>query len=138
VVSFTPMPLYPRGKSLRYPLDRRLGGPQSRSGRLREEKIRHCRDSNSDPSVIQPVVSRYTDYAIPAPYDTPSYECLMFQIPKSGYNSVINISIIFLGNYNFNYPVLDSENRDPCVETCFEQRIISFLNCLVCVSLTHG
>jgi hypothetical protein len=33
VVSFTPLLLYPRGKSLRYPLDRRLGGPQSRSGR---------------------------------------------------------------------------------------------------------
>jgi hypothetical protein len=28
VVSFTPRPLYPRGKSPRYPLDRRLGGPQ--------------------------------------------------------------------------------------------------------------
>jgi hypothetical protein len=32
VVSFTPWPLYPRGKSPRYLLDRRLGGPQSRSG----------------------------------------------------------------------------------------------------------
>jgi hypothetical protein len=32
-------PLYPRGKSLQYPLDRRLGGPQSRSERLGEEKI---------------------------------------------------------------------------------------------------
>jgi hypothetical protein len=39
VVSFTPRPLYPRGKSPRYPLDRRLGGPQSRSGRRGEEKI---------------------------------------------------------------------------------------------------
>jgi hypothetical protein len=29
VVSFMPLPLYPRGKSPRYPLDRRLGGPQS-------------------------------------------------------------------------------------------------------------
>jgi hypothetical protein len=28
VVSFTPWPLYPQGKSLLYPLDRRLGGPQ--------------------------------------------------------------------------------------------------------------
>jgi len=27
VVSFTPRPFYHRGKSLRYPLDRRLGGP---------------------------------------------------------------------------------------------------------------
>jgi hypothetical protein len=27
MVSFTPRPLYPRGKSPRYPLDRRRGGP---------------------------------------------------------------------------------------------------------------
>jgi hypothetical protein len=29
VVNFTPRPLYPHGKSPRYPLDRRMGGPQS-------------------------------------------------------------------------------------------------------------
>jgi hypothetical protein len=39
VVNFTPCPLYPRGKSPRYPLDRRLGGSQSQSGRFGEEKI---------------------------------------------------------------------------------------------------
>jgi hypothetical protein len=39
VVSFTPRPLYPRGKSPRYQLDRRLGEPQSHSGRSEEEKI---------------------------------------------------------------------------------------------------
>jgi hypothetical protein len=33
VVSFTTRPLYAKGKSPRYPLDRRLGGPQSLSGR---------------------------------------------------------------------------------------------------------
>jgi hypothetical protein len=38
VVSFTPLPLYPRGKSPRYPLDRRLGEPQSRSGPCEQEK----------------------------------------------------------------------------------------------------
>jgi hypothetical protein len=43
VVSFTPRPLYPQGKNPRYPLDRRLGGPQSRFGHSVEEK-------NSQPS----------------------------------------------------------------------------------------
>jgi hypothetical protein len=38
VVSFTPRPLYPQGKSPWYPLDRRMGGPQSRSGRGGDEK----------------------------------------------------------------------------------------------------
>jgi hypothetical protein len=38
VVSFTPLPLYPQGKSPWYPLDRRLSGPESRSGRGGEEK----------------------------------------------------------------------------------------------------
>jgi hypothetical protein len=37
-VSCTPLPLYPRGKSLRYPLDRRLGGP--REGLDDEEKTK--------------------------------------------------------------------------------------------------
>jgi hypothetical protein len=39
VVSFTPLLLYLRGKSLRYPLYGRLGGPQSLSGQHAEEKI---------------------------------------------------------------------------------------------------
>jgi hypothetical protein len=38
VVNFTPRPLYPRGKSPGYPLDRRLGGPQCRSAALPPEK----------------------------------------------------------------------------------------------------
>jgi hypothetical protein len=39
VVSFKPRPLYPQGKGPWYPLDRSLGGPQSRSERGGEEKI---------------------------------------------------------------------------------------------------
>jgi hypothetical protein len=39
VISFTPRPLYSWGKSLRYPLDIWLGGPQSRSGRRGEDEI---------------------------------------------------------------------------------------------------
>jgi hypothetical protein len=38
MASFTPRPLYPQGNSPWYPLDRRLGGPQSQSGHGGEEK----------------------------------------------------------------------------------------------------
>jgi hypothetical protein len=44
VVSFTPPPLYPPGKSPWYELDRRLGGAQGHSGRGGEEK-------NSQPGI---------------------------------------------------------------------------------------
>ena len=46
----------PPGKT-HYPLYRRLGGPQSRSGKVR--KISHS--SGFDPRNAQPVASRYTD-----------------------------------------------------------------------------
>jgi hypothetical protein len=52
----------PAGKT-RYPLYRRLGGPQGRSGRVR--KISPP-PSGYDPRTVQPVGSRYTDWAIPA------------------------------------------------------------------------
>jgi hypothetical protein len=59
VVSFTPRPLYPQGKSPRYSLDRRLGGPQSRSGRGGEEKNSHSLPG-LEPSIIQPIAQRCT------------------------------------------------------------------------------
>jgi hypothetical protein len=65
VVSFTPRQLYSQGKSPWFPLDRRLGGPQSHSGREGEEK-------NSPPPlnpwtpIVQPVAQSYTDWAIAA------------------------------------------------------------------------
>jgi hypothetical protein len=52
VVSFTPRPLYPQGKSSWYTLDGRLGWPQNRSGRGGEEK------NSQPPPGIEP---RYTD-----------------------------------------------------------------------------
>jgi hypothetical protein len=65
-----PLPLYPQGKSLRYSLDRKFGGPQSRSRRRGEEKILDSiKIRISDPVVVEPAVSRYTNYAIPAPID---------------------------------------------------------------------
>jgi hypothetical protein len=39
MASFTSQPPYHRGKSLRYPWDRKLSAPQSRSGQFAEEKI---------------------------------------------------------------------------------------------------
>jgi hypothetical protein len=59
VVSFTPRPLYPQGKSPWYPPDRRLGGPQRWFGHDSEEK-------NSQPLpgleslIIQPITQCYT------------------------------------------------------------------------------
>jgi hypothetical protein len=45
-----------------YPSYRRISGPQGRSGRVR--KI--ASPLTFDPRTVQPVASRYTDYAIPA------------------------------------------------------------------------
>jgi hypothetical protein len=59
VVSFTPWPLYPQGKSPWYPLDRRLGGTQSRSGRGGEEKNSQPLPG-LEPPIIQPVAQRCT------------------------------------------------------------------------------
>jgi hypothetical protein len=49
----------------RYPLYRRLGGPLGRSGQVR--KISPP-PRGFDPRIVQPVASRYTDRAIPAPH----------------------------------------------------------------------
>jgi hypothetical protein len=63
VVSFKPWPLYSRER------DRRLDGSRYQSGRREEEKYPTLyRDSNSVPSAVLPVASRYTECAIPAPY----------------------------------------------------------------------
>ena len=45
----------------RYPLYRRLGGPQGRSGRVRNISS----SPGFDPRTTQPAASRYTDWAIP-------------------------------------------------------------------------
>jgi len=57
-VNVTPRPLFTPEKT-RYPLYRWLGGPQERSGQVR--KISPL--PGFDPRTVQPVASRYTDYA---------------------------------------------------------------------------
>jgi hypothetical protein len=55
------------GKEPLVPIDRRLSGLQNRSGRGGEEKNSEpCWDSNPDHPIVRPVVSHYTDCAIPA------------------------------------------------------------------------
>jgi hypothetical protein len=49
-----------------YPLDRRLDGSQSQSGRGEEKILDPTGTQNSDRLVIRPVISHYTNYAIPA------------------------------------------------------------------------
>jgi hypothetical protein len=53
-VSFTTRPPYSEGKSPLYPLDRRLGGAQSQSGRCGEEKNSQPLPGLDSP-IIQPV-----------------------------------------------------------------------------------
>jgi hypothetical protein len=48
-----------RGNCPRYPLDRRLGGPQSRSGHYGEEK--NLTPAGNRTPVVQPIACRYTD-----------------------------------------------------------------------------
>jgi len=57
-VSFTPRPLFTHGKT-RYPLYRMLNGTQDRSGQVRKISL----PPGFDPRTVQPVASRYTDYA---------------------------------------------------------------------------
>jgi hypothetical protein len=43
-------------------------GPRVGLGSVEMRKFLTNRASNSDPSVVQPVASRYTNYGIPAPF----------------------------------------------------------------------
>jgi hypothetical protein len=53
-----PRPLFTPGKT-RYPLYKRLGGPQGWFGQVRKISP----PSGFDPWTVQPIASRYTDYA---------------------------------------------------------------------------
>jgi hypothetical protein len=57
-VSITPRPLFTPGKGP-VPIDRRLGGPQGRSGQVRKISP----PPGFDPRTVRPIASRYTDCA---------------------------------------------------------------------------
>jgi hypothetical protein len=73
VVSFTPRPIYPQGKSPWYPLERRLHGSQSRYGRGGEEKNSHPLPG-LEPPIIQPVAQRYATEL----FQLPLLKCIFF------------------------------------------------------------
>jgi hypothetical protein len=65
-----------------YSLYRRLGGPHDRSGRV----LKISSQPVFDPRTVQPVASRYTDWAIPA-HGFFSYRSQFlnpYQFPKAG------------------------------------------------------
>jgi hypothetical protein len=68
----------PSGKT-GYPLFRKLGGPQGRSGLLRKIPP----PPGFDPRTIQPVVSSYTDYAIEAHFPPQYIAKIMFRLHNS-------------------------------------------------------
>ena len=70
VVKATPRPLYPRGMTW-YPLYRRLGGTQGRSGRVRNTSP----PPDFEHRIIEHVTSRYTDWATPAHVFVTVYYC---------------------------------------------------------------
>jgi hypothetical protein len=59
VASFTPLPLYTKEKSPRYPLKRGLGGLQSWSGRGGEEKVPSPRPE-SNPIIPKLIIIPYS------------------------------------------------------------------------------
>jgi hypothetical protein len=59
MTNFTSRPLYPQSKRQWYPLDRRLGGLQSRSEHGGKEKYSNLLPG-FEPPIIQPVAQRYT------------------------------------------------------------------------------
>jgi hypothetical protein len=76
-----PLPLYPQGKSPWYPLDRKLGEPQSQSGHSGVEKNSQPL-SGLEPSIIQLVAQCYT---------TELSRC----VPKSFLTNILYVSPLF-------------------------------------------
>jgi hypothetical protein len=96
VVSFTLRSLYPRGKSSRYPLDRRLSGFQSRSGRCGVEENLFCPRRKSNPG---------------CPAHCPSLYRLRCRAPKETYYFYEPriLIILFCKSHRW-YPILNQMN----------------------------
>jgi hypothetical protein len=83
--SWRTRPLYPRGRSPRTHWIEVGWNPEPVWTTWRRENSWPYRDSNSDPSVVQPVDSRYTDYAVAA--------------RSIQYLTLINLSMLFRSRF---------------------------------------
>jgi hypothetical protein len=124
VISFTLRPPYPRGKSPRYSLDRRLVRPRNRFGR-RGENSWPYRHLNSVPSVAQPVVSRYTDCAISVPVFLRNYS-------KFTYNIYAGVADLHYTAVNFHSNFLENKHHNTFIDDyplqlAVEERPVSML-----------
>jgi len=88
-----------------YPLYRRLGGPQGRSGRVR--KISPP-PTGFDSRTVQPIARRYTDWATPAHYRIPGKNSNQFGLFEEitalhlqDHTETINISCNTSGTYSY-------------------------------------
>ena len=102
----------PPGKT-RYPLYRRLGGPQGRSGQV--QKI--SPPPGFDPRTVQPLDSRYTDYATRPTIlkvNIVSWAFVTFMILRQNhYNTIQYHYTLYVGRYtSFRYTHLFSRNQN--------------------------
>jgi hypothetical protein len=81
----------PQGRT-RYPLYRRLGRTQGRCGRVQKYSLPH----GFDPRTVQPVASRYTNWAIPAPKN-------LYQIKLAVPNLIVYITAITNKSFSTRY-----------------------------------
>jgi hypothetical protein len=95
VVSFTLRPLYPQGKIPHYPLNRRLGGPQSRSGHCWEERyLLPLLGIEPQPSNLKPV----TILTEPFPVGKLQNNTTTTSFPFSCYFLSITVDAVSLNN----------------------------------------
>jgi hypothetical protein len=85
VVSFTPRPPYPQGKSPTYQLDRRLDGPQNRSGRGDEKNFQ------PPPGLETPIIKNAYSYT-----STPQYVFMAWCLVKHRDSFTFYLNRLFL------------------------------------------
>jgi hypothetical protein len=129
VVSFTLPPLSPQKKNPWCPLDRRLGGPQSRSGRGGEEK-----NSQLELPIIQPVAQRCTTglSLLSLQVFRPKFLmrfCVACYIPE-GYNLIIRNHFLLISRNptkDHDWCLFPAVSVSPSIYACahFKQRLSS-------------